>query len=192
MTDIGSLGIESEKRPGGLYILETECIAEIVHPDTLQPVADGEQGELVITNLGRLGSPVIRYRTGDLVVASTETSPDGYELLFLEGGILGRVDDMVTIRGNNVFPSSIEAIIRQYVEVAEYRIEVDTRQTLHHLKIEIEPVATLSQNDLTPLLKKITHHIKDRLNFQAEIIAVETGALPRFDLKGKRFFRKEN
>ncbi|VAX40809.1 Coenzyme A ligase [hydrothermal vent metagenome] len=191
MTDIGSLGIESEGRPGGLYILETECIAEIIHPETLQPVAKGAQGELVITNLGRHASPVIRYRTGDLVVASTEKSPDGYELLFLEGGILGRVDDMMTIRGNNLFPSSLEAIIRQYEDIAEYRIEVDTSQTLHHLKIEIEPVVTLSQNDLSSLLKKIAQHIKDRLNFQAEVVAVETGALPRFDLKGKRFFRKE-
>ena len=62
MTDIGSLGIETVGRAGGLYVLETECIAEIIDPDSLQPVANGEQGELVITNLGRHGSPVIRYQ----------------------------------------------------------------------------------------------------------------------------------
>ena len=138
-----------------------------------------------------MGRPSFVTSTGDLVVASTATSPDGYELLFLEGGILGRVDDMVTIRGNNVFPSSLEAIIRQYAEVAEYRIEVDAEQTLHQITIEIEPVAATSQDELTQLLKKITQHIKDRLNFQAKVIAVEAGVLPRFDLKGKRFFRKE-
>ncbi|MFN9975444.1 MAG: phenylacetate--CoA ligase family protein, partial [Phycisphaerae bacterium] len=103
---------------------ETECIAEIVHPETLQPVNHGEIGELVITNLGRIGSPLIRYRTRDLVRASVAEDPAGRKLTWLEGGILGRSDDMVIVRGNNVFPSSIEAVVREFAEVAEYRIDV--------------------------------------------------------------------
>ncbi|MCA9022673.1 MAG: AMP-binding protein, partial [Planctomycetaceae bacterium] len=123
MTEIGALGIEPLESPGSLNILETECIAEIVNSETLEPVTPGEQGELIITNLGRLGSPLIRYRTGDLVSEDTSPCPSGRSLLRLKGGILGRADDMVIIRGNNVFPSSLEAILRTFDRIAEYRIE---------------------------------------------------------------------
>ncbi len=126
MTELGAMAVEPHDRPGGLTLLESECIAEILHPETLAPVNPGSEGELVITNLGRWGSPLIRYRTGDLVKAAGEASPSGRTWLHLEGGILGRSDDMLTIRGNNVFPSSLEAILRQFAEVAEYRVEVRT------------------------------------------------------------------
>ncbi len=85
MTEIGSLASESEDRPGGLYLLESECIAEILNPETLAPVEVGDVGELVITNLGRIGSPLIRYRTRDLVKASTTPDPKGRVLTWLEG-----------------------------------------------------------------------------------------------------------
>jgi phenylacetate-CoA ligase len=191
MTDIGALGIEPAGAPGGLSILETECIAEIIQPETGEPMPRGEVGELVITNLGRLGQPVIRYRTGDLVRASVAACPSGLALLRLDGGILGRADDMVTIRGNNVFPSSIEAILREYSDIAEYRIVVTTVRAMPHLKIEIEPTAVCAQSaDLQEtLLAAVGRSIKDRLNFQAEIIPVAVESLPRFEMKGRRIVR---
>lgn len=189
MTEIGALGVEPHDRPGGLTLLETECIAEILHPETHEPVAPGSEGELVITNLGRLGSPLIRYRTGDLVQAAEDPSPSGRTWVHLEGGILGRADDMVTIRGNNVFPSSLEAILRQFDEVAEYRIEVRTEREMHHLKLEIEP-AEIAADQVESLLTRIRRTIKDRLNFQPDVTAVAPGSLPRFELKGRRFFRQ--
>jgi phenylacetate-CoA ligase len=192
MTDIGSLGIEPDGAPGGLSILETECIAEIIDSETGRAVPKGELGELVITNLGRVGQPVIRYRTGDLVKASTQPCPSGLSLLRLEGGILGRVDDMVTIRGNNVFPSSIDAIVREFNGVAEYRIVVQTKRAMPHLKLEIEPIADLASNEenVTALLLQVGRQIKDRLNFQAEIVPAAVNSLPRFELKGRRFVRE--
>lgn len=189
MTELGALGVEPHDRPGGLTLLETECIAEILDPETLQPVAPGSEGELVVTNLGRAGSPLIRYRTGDLVKAALGPSPSGRTWVHLEGGILGRADDMVTIRGNNVFPSSLEAILRQFDEVAEYRIEVRTEREMHHLKLEIEP-ANLPTDQVESLLVRIRRTIKDRLNFQPDVTAVDPGSLPRFELKGRRFFRQ--
>lgn len=193
MTDITSLGIEPQAAPGGLLILETECIAEIIDPASGAPVAPGNTGELVITNLGRVGMPVIRYRTGDLVKAATEPCPSGLHLLRLEGGILGRVDDMVTIRGNNVFPSSIEAIVRGFAEVAEYRIVVERVRSMQHLRLEIEPVATLPGGAAgqAQLLARIGRAVKDRLNFQAQIECVPCGSLPRFELKGRRIVRHD-
>jgi phenylacetate-CoA ligase len=189
MTDIGSLGIEPAGGPGGLLILETEAIAEVVHPETFEPVSPGEIGELLITNLGRWGQPVIRYRTGDLVQVSTTPCPSGLHLMRLEGGILGRADDMVTIRGNNVFPSSVEAILLELPGLVEYRCHVETRHEMPQLKIEIEPDPQLTAEGVQQLVKGAHKAIKDRLNFQPEIVAVPPASLPRFEMKGRRFFK---
>ncbi len=191
MTDIGSLGVEPHDAPGGMVILETECIAEIVDNDG-QPVERGQEGELIITNLGRVGQPVIRYKTGDRVRASTGPCPSGCELLRLEGGIIGRMDDMVTIRGNNVFPSSIEAILREFEAIAEFRITVETRKSMPHLKIEIEPMPEVAASDATyGLVDQVAATLRKRLNFQAEVVPVGIDALPRFEMKGRRFLRSE-
>jgi len=191
MTEIGSLGVESVNYAEGLYLLETECIAEIIDSESAQPVEPGETGELVITNLGRWGSPIIRYRTGDLVQKDLSDSPDGLCLKRLKGGVLGRADDMMTIRGNNVFPSSIDAIVREFDNVVEYRMHFTTKREMNHLKIEIEPLASLAGTDgEQQLLTDINRAIKDRMNFQAEIVAVEPESLPRFELKGRRFIKE--
>jgi phenylacetate-CoA ligase len=191
MTDVGALGVEPYDAPGGMLILETECIAEIVNADG-RPVDPGQEGELIITNLGRVGQPVIRFRTGDRVCAATEPCPSGCELLRLEGGIIGRVDDMVTIRGNNVFPSSIEAILREFDGVAEFRINVETKRSMPHLRIEIEPTPDVAAADVTlGLIDQVTTTLRKRLNFQAEVVPVGLDELPRFEMKGRRFVRRE-
>lgn len=191
MTEIASLGIESEDRPGGLYLLETECIAEILDPETLQPVPPGGLGELVITNLGRTGSPLIRYRTRDLVRASTQADPTGRQLLWLEGGILGRSDDMVIVRGNNVFPSSIEAVVREIAEVAEFRIDVKTVRAMQELCVTIEPVPAAVPT-IEALVARVQAALRQRLGFTCEVLAAEPGQLPRFELKSRRLFREES
>jgi len=195
MTEIGALGVETVETPGSLSILETECVAEIIDPTTGQAAepddAGVRRGELVITNLGRVGSPLIRYRTGDLVETDPAPCPAGRSLLRLKGGILGRADDMITIRGNNVFPSSVEAVLREFDQIAEFRIEVRTVRAMHHMRIEIEPVAGLSAVEAGELRSRAAAAIRDRLNFNAEIELVAENSLPRFELKGRRFFRIE-
>lgn len=187
MTEIASLGVESEDRPGGMYLLETEMIAEIVDPETLEPVAPGEVGELLITNLGRLGSPLIRYRTRDLVQASTDEDPSGRKLQWLAGGILGRSDDMVTVRGNNVFPSSVEAVLREIDAVAEFRIDVKTVRAMHELCITVEPTTEAEAEGLQNVVKA---SLRKRLGFACEVALADPGELPRFELKGRRFHRE--
>lgn len=188
MTEIASLGVESEDRPGGMYMLETEMIAEIVDPESLQPVAPGEVGELLVTNLGRIGSPLIRYRTRDLVRADVDDDPTGRKLLWLPGGILGRSDDMVTVRGNNVFPSSVEAVLREIDAIAEFRIDVKTVRAMHELSITVEPTSDADTGGLTELVRDA---LRKRLGFACEVLLAEPGQLPRFELKGRRFFRDE-
>ena len=190
MTEIGPLASECVEDPGNLCVLETECIAEIIDPVSLQPVPAGTSGELVLTNLGRWGSPLLRYRTGDVVQAATGAATGGYQLLRLEGGIRGRCDDMLTIRGNNFYPSALEELIRQFSAVAEYRIEVRTRKAMHEVRIEVEPTPEadrLAQS--AELAAQIAHLVKDRLNFHAEVRAVACGSLPRFEMKGRRTVR---
>lgn len=190
MTEIGPLASEADDDPGYLTLLESECLPEIVDPKTGNAVAAGEIGELVITNFGRTGSPAIRYRTGDLVQAETAPHASGRTWLRLKGGILGRVDDMLIIRGNNVFPSSIEAIIGEFTEIAEFRLIVSQQREMHHLRIEIEPQSGMGDDSLRELTVRLSGTIKDRLNFQAEIHAVAAGSLPRFEMKSRRIVRE--
>ena len=124
-----------------MYILEADYVAEILDPTTLAPVRAGDIGELIVTNLGRLGSPLVRYRTGDLV----REGPADPRIPFrwLEGGVLGRRDDMVPLRGNNFYPSSLEAVLRRFAEVVEYRVEIDTTSPLAEpSSVEVEPTPT--------------------------------------------------
>jgi phenylacetate-CoA ligase len=190
MTETGSLGIESEDRTGGLYLLETECIAEILDQETLLPVAPGEIGELVITNLGRIGSPLIRYRTRDLVRASTAPDPAGRKLTWLDGGILGRSDDMVIVRGNNVFPSSIEAVVREIPEVVEFRIELRTVRAMQELCVAIEPTPE-AIDTANVLVERVRSALRQRLGFVIDVRAVAIGELPRFELKSRRITKIE-
>jgi phenylacetate-CoA ligase len=190
MTEIGPLASEAEDDPGCLTVLESECLPEVINPNTGQHAAPGEIGELVITNFGRVGSPVLRYRTGDLVQTETSPHPSGRSWLRLKGGILGRTDDMLLIRGNNDFPAGIEAVIREFAEVEEFRLVVSRRREMDHLRIEIEPTADLEEATLRDLASRVGRTIKDRLNFQAEIVTVAAGTLPRFEMKARRLVRE--
>ena len=116
---------------------EAEFIAEVLDAQGA-PVPDGELGELVLTNLGRTASPVIRYRTGDIVRARTAPCPTGPAYLWLDGGILTRADDMVTIRGVNVYPTAVEAVVRANADVTEFRATVARESAMRHLTVEIE------------------------------------------------------
>jgi phenylacetate-CoA ligase len=187
MTEIGPAAVECIENPGGMHLLESEYIAEIIDPQTESLVAPGEVGELVLTNLGRAGSPLLRYRTGDLVRADTNPCPCGRPYLRFESGILGRSDDMIVIRGNNVFPSALEAILRRFTDVAEYRIEVDASSTLPALRVEVEPT---SAELAISVVDRVDRAIRDELLFRAEVTAVPPGSLPRFEMKAQRFSRK--
>ena len=97
---------------------------------------------------------------------------------------------MIMIRGNNVFPSTIEAVLRQFDDVAEFQIEVHTDRSMPHLVLRIEPRAGMDEASKSELAVSIGTAIKDRLNFHAEVVLVEENSLPRFELKGRRFVKK--
>ncbi len=183
MTEVGPMAVECAANPAGLHVLEDDYLAEVIEPTTGEPVPPGQVGELVVTNLGRLGSPLIRYRTGDLVRVDPEPCPCGSPYLRLDGGILGRADDMIHLRGNNVYPGAIEALLRRFPEVAEYRVEVDQSAALTALRVEVEPVNGGGDD----LVARVDRAFRDEFLFRAEVRLVAPGSLPRFEMKARRF-----
>ena len=161
-----------------VHINEAEFIAEIVDPVTGLPVAEGEQGELVLTNLGRWAWPAIRYRTRDRVVRGPSQCACGRTYLTLPGGILGRVDDMLIVRGVNIYPSSIEAVLRRFPAVGEFRIIVTRYGELDEIEVEVE-----CPEEQLPSLEV---ELREALRLRVPIRSVTAGSLPRFELKARR------
>ena len=182
-SEVGAHSFECEIQPNGTHVNESEFIVEVLNPDTLEQVSEGEQGELIITNLGRIGFPVIRYRTGDLVRLNNEPCKCGRTFPRFEGGVLGRVDDMVVVRGINVYPSAIENLVRRSDEVEEFRITVSTVKQMGHLSIELD-----LKKDTNPENAKndVYQQIRNELGLSSEIKVVPHGSLPRFEMKARR------
>jgi phenylacetate-CoA ligase len=187
LTECGPVGIECAERPGGLHLLETEYLAEVIDPRTGQGVPPGTEGELVLTNFGRWGSPLLRYRTGDLVREGPAPCPCGRALVWLDGGVRGRADDMVVIRGNNFYPAALQTILHRFAEVVEYRVEVDRSASMPVLRVEVEPRPDAHGPALAAYVDRA---IRDELLFRAEVVVVEPGSLPRFEHKAQRVVRK--
>jgi len=186
-TEVGAFGFECEPQPGGVHVNENEFIVEVIDPNSGQSVKEGERGELVITNLGRIGSPVIRYRTGDLVQPNYEPCQCGRSFMRLQGGVLVRVDDMIVIRGMNVFPSAIENVMREFPEIEEFRIEAIQQRALTELKLTLEP--RTEDASLEGLAEKVTRRFRESIGLRPQVELVLPGTLPRFELKARRFFK---
>jgi len=177
MTEMGAFGYACSEQQG-LHVNEGEFIAEILNPETNRPVSEGHVGELVLTNLGRWGSPAIRYRTGDLVRHSGYFCPCGRTFLMLPGGVLGRVDDMLIVRGVNVYPSALANILHRFPEVTEYRVIVTSEGTMDEIALQVECPPQLAA--------AISEELHLALNLRIPIETVEQGTLPRFELKARR------
>src|SRR5256712_7784502 len=184
-TEVGATGFSCEAEDG-VHLIESEFVAEVRDPVT-GAVGEQGEGELVLTNLGRWGMPVLRYRTGDRVTAVRGRCACGRTLVKLAGGITGRVDDMVTVRGVNVFPSAIEAIVRRFAEIEDYRVEVTRVREMDELRCLVEPRAGAAAD----LDERVATAIRRDLGIRCAVEAVAPGTLPRFEMKAKRFTRRE-
>jgi len=188
MTESGPVTYSCPSRPDVLHVIESAFIAEVVHPKTGEAVAAGEVGELVLTNLGRWGSPLLRYRTGDLVCASLKQPCEcgSYELA-LEGGIRGRADDVVVIRGVNLYPSAVEDVVRACEGVLEYRVEIQNRTSLPELKLKVEVSPECA--DPAALVKQLESSLRTTFALRIPVFLAAKGSLPRSDMKSKRWVR---
>ncbi|HLY18537.1 MAG TPA: AMP-binding protein [Bryobacteraceae bacterium] len=188
MTEIGPVSYGCPKRAGVLHIIGASYIPEVIDPLTSKPVPRGSTGELVLTNLGRLGSPLVRYRTSDLVEAAQEECCEcGTRDLALNGGILGRTDDMVVVRGVNVYPSAVDNILRGFEAVGEYRVAIENHRTLPELKIQVEPAPGHANDSL--LGHRLEAALTNALALRIPVSLVPEGSLPRFEMKARRWIR---
>jgi phenylacetate-CoA ligase len=169
MTETGPVSYGCPARPGVLHIIESSYMAEVIDK------------ELILTNLGRIGSPLIRYRTGDVVNAVRGQCACGSNDVALEGGILGRTDDMVVVRGVNIYPSAVEEVLRSE-GVTEYRVEVQAERALMqlHIQVEAESGATVS---------RLESALTNAFSLRIPVSSVPAGTLPRFEAKAKRWIR---
>ena len=179
MTEMGAYGYECGEQ-AGLHINESEFILEVIDPVTAAPA---REGELVLTNLGRVGSPVVRYRTGDRVRLGTGSCPCGRTFRRLEGGILGRLDDMLIVRGVNVFPAAIEGVVRRFPAIDEFQIEVLRDGELDEVRVlvELEDAAGAA---------RVGEALRASLGIRLEVAPVPLRSLPRFELKARRVVRR--
>jgi len=178
LTEVGPFGYPCPEG-GGMHVYDDEFICEILD-DGLRPVASGERGELVLTPLRRTGFPVIRYRTGDVVLNTAERCPGGHSGRWLPGGIVGRTDDMVVIRGMNVHPSSIEEAVRSVSDSGEFRITFYSEPSgMDEIKLEVELADGSAVRSLQELMRQ-------QLGLRVRVVPVSPGVLPRQEGKARR------
>jgi phenylacetate-CoA ligase len=188
MTELGTIMIfECDHQPGGTHIIEDHYIEEVVDPATDDPIPYGEMGERVVTSFGRGFIPVIRYRTRDFVVKIPHDRCDcGRTFDIYEGGIRGRVDDMKLVRGTNVYPRAVEAIVRDHAEIDEFQIHLFTQEAIRdEIEVLVEiPDRSVDATRLLTQLQKELAGAHEGLRFGVK--QAEHGSLPRFELKAKR------
>ena len=182
LTETGPVSCQEPGVPCRLRVLEEFHFVEILDPASGREVLEGEEGELVVTTLTRLGGPMLRYRTGDLVRKAY--APDG--ALSLDGGILGRLDDMVAVRGVNIYPSAVDAILRKFPEVAEYQVREFRTGAMLDLKVLIEARTGTRDSALTARLRAA---LRDAFQIRMGVQVVPPGTLPRFEFKARRWLK---
>jgi phenylacetate-CoA ligase len=186
MTESGPVSYECPRNPGLLHPVETSFLVEVLDSATGLPCQSGQTGELILTTLDRIGSPLIRYRTGDLVrLAPPGPCACGSHEMGFSGGILGRADDMVIIRGVNVYPAAIENIIRGFEGVAEYRVRLAEREALAEISIDLEPAPDLPDPELLAQRLRCAFHAT--LGLRIPVRLSPPGSLPRFEMKSRRW-----
>ncbi len=186
MTEVGPITYEHPDLAFSLCVIEDAYIAEVIDRETHKEVAEGEIGELVITTLTRTASPLLRYRTGDLVEKSFYTPETGEPVLCLKGGIISRIDEMVVIRGVNIYPSAIEKIIRSFPEIIEFQVVESTRQSMAELEVLIEA----EKGAANGLESRVQSELAEAFALRIPVKRVESGELPRYEFKSKRWLKK--
>lgn len=186
MTEISTIFMfEPADQPGGCHVIEDHFIEQVVDPATGAEVGYGERGERVCTSFGRSTTPLLRYRTADMVVKMPSRSARTWDLY--QGGIIGRVDDMKLVRGTNVYPGAIEAVVRGFGGIEEFQVRIERRGDRDEIVPCVEPFPTMGDEPWGRLEADLGRELADAhegLRFHIERAA--TGALPRFELKAKR------
>ena len=181
MTEVGPVSYGCVEQPTLLRVMHDRYFCEVLAPGTNQPAPPGATGELVLSTLGRDACPLLRYRTGDLVRPVALPGEDKADFA-LAGGILGRVDDMVVVRGVNLYPAAVDAAMRAFGGVREYQVEIDKRGTLAEVRVRFE-----ATHESAHLAAGLAKHLRSTFQMRIEVEQVASGTLPVFEFKAKRW-----
>jgi phenylacetate-CoA ligase len=191
LTELGGPGVSIEcPEKAGYHINEDYFYPEIIDPETLQPLPDGETGELVFTTLQKEALPIIRYRTRDITTLTRDRCGCGRTLI-RHGAIKGRTDDMLIIGGINFFPSQLESVVLGFEEIEpHYEIHLSKKGRLDHVSVKVETKpdfwANVSEEKIAELTRKMEKKVKDLLGFRMDVQIVEPQSIPRSEGKAKR------
>ncbi len=190
-TEISNFGFECICQKG-THVIESMFLAEVIDPQTEKNLGPGEEGELVLSNLCCESMPLIRWRMGDMVKFDINRCDCGRTFLRLDGGIIGRVDDMFQFGGVNIFPSAIENFVRETKEFSnEYQVIAPKMGSGKHLRIRVEPSSpALSQDEIARAIKNFKEVFKFRVGVTPDVEVVNIGELPRFEGKARRVIRE--
>ena len=185
-TEVGAWAFDCEAQSGAIHLNEAEFVFEVIDPQTGEAPGENKRGELVITNLGRAGMPVLRYRTGDLVEVIYERCGCGRGFARIRGGVLGRADDMMIVRGVNLYPGAIDDLIRGLPQVIEYEVNISRVRGMDNLLIKIEADESTPFEEASRLL---SHAFRRQFNIRVSVEEAASGSLPRYEFKARRFRR---
>lgn len=185
-TEVGAWAFDCQAQTGFIHLNELEFIFEVIDPRTGEAVDEGTRGELVVTTLSRAGMPVLRYRTGDLVELSTEPCACGRTLARIKGGVLGRSDDMLIVRGVNLYPSAIDNLLRALPSIIEYEVEIRRVAGMDDLLLKIE---SRESEPFARVKKAVLSAFRSQLNIRVSVEQAECGTLPRYEFKARRYKR---
>lgn len=190
-TEISNFGFECIAQKG-THVVESMFLAEVIDPVTGKNLGPGQEGELVLTNLSCESMPLIRWRMGDIVKFDVKKCDCGRTFLRLEGGVIGRADDMFQFGGVNIFPSAIENFVRGTREFSnEYQVIAPKLGLGKHLKIRVEPSSlSLSKEEMDRAVKAFKETFKFRVGVTPDVEVANIGELPRFEGKARRVIRE--
>lgn len=191
VTDVGTMiWAECQYMAGG-HLAEDSVICEVLDPETREPVRPGEVGELIFTDVVSKGAPLLRYKVNDLTRIDESPCECGRTLARIPDGILGRADDMLTVRAANVYPSAVDEIVKSFSEVrGEYQLIIDRPNDLDVMTLRVEATGGLSDSARTDLVARLDNRIKMAFGSRADIEVLEPGTLPTFVYKAKRIIDK--
>jgi phenylacetate-CoA ligase len=185
-TEVGPWAFDCEAQTGAIHLNEAEFIFDVIDPQSSAIVGEGERGELVITNLGRGAMPVLRYRTGDLVEMLSEPCACGRSFARIKGGVLGRADEMLIVRGVNLYPSAIDDLLRSFAPIIEYEVHIRRVEGMDDLLIKLETPDTIA---FAEIAHAVLHAFRRQFNIRVSVEQAAPGSLPRYEFKARRFKR---
>lgn len=184
-TEVGAWAYDCEAQDTAIHLNEAEFIFEVIEPESGNAVDEGERGELVITSLGRAAMPALRYRTGDTVEMTRARCACGRTFARISGGVLGRADDMMIVRGVNIYPAAIDDLMRGLLDIAEYEVHIRRVSGLDDLLIRIETTGAISFDEVE---RAVSKEFRNRFNVRVSIEQAE--GLPRYEFKARRYKRR--